>query len=1597
MAYFSIPPEVEQAIWGQVQQWRSQRQAISADAARVGPLMDRYARAYGGFATPDVLLSMAQSGLDPDSSQARALVEADLDRTLQTNPRIAPGQRVNGAQLANIDKELPPETPYEDRGILGKIGWWAESAVRGAFLGLSAPFEELSAGITSVADAVINPQQGFGSDVARNFTREAAPSGLRLAFGELFNRIEEDGFQWSDLTRDSEEFIGGGFFPAGEIARVREEQKHNLEVNGHYLTPGRSVVSLFTPLEEGTRPYNLLSGVTDFAANIFADPTNLLGGAGFAGHAVRSADDIAELLPEAHRLGSALAQAQLRGPRRTIDVNGVQYGLFGGNRAAAETVERLTAMTDANRIRKASEGRFGVETAVQLADAQTPDEVVRVLREGLGMEIRRQRPGISGPAGTVIPEIEPLTGLPRIGRHWVSDRNTVTRRILEDTRALQFTPASNKIDINDLDTSAETMDRWLANARVLTEQRDPLVSRLMRLRVLDDPIAARTEMRTIMFDAMTVTQDRLVELGVAQERVKGVIGDLTRFYTGTHEASRIYTVNAADAAHAHLPTIGGQLDIFKPGQARPDRIDINDVSDIPIVLSGETHLAVPGPTRISQLSDDLLALPSWQAIRDEVTRLGRLKNIPGVQLAGEVAEGAAKVWVQVNLLRPALALRVGGENMLRMLAAGMDTLVNHPAQFLFVMLNRKSRQLLIDGNPMAGFHEYQKAQSSIAQLTDRYGRGIPTRVASPEYEWINRDADGALSAWAGRLRNLASDDFVRKVAEVGPDRAADWLMSPSGSGYLAEANMRVWDGNMNSIENARYQAKIQDIELRSFTSDNPTLISEIAHGNVGGVHWTDDTSLDNIGAELEPYLTSAPLQVPRLRPPSKGSRAVKRWDEFMSHMFDHVSKSEDLFNRGPAFLQSYFDEALRLTPWMSDEAFEATLKSATAYRLGGERSALVREMRARFKAAGPAPATRPIQSAEEAHRLAGHVAGRHVRSLLYDATRRQQWTESARLISPFAEPWRDTLVTWSKLVAGSRGRVLRRAQQTIHGGRVMDLTGQDEGDQGRGFFYKNDRGEEMFGYPDWMLYGALTAGGAGLGQMAGRALGGAAGAAASALVPGGAIARTLARPAVSAIGQIAGGVAGAAIGAGIAHAGTEAAGAGGDTRGHFVGRVSGLNLMGTGIGPGVGPAITLPASFLHERMPQADWLWDRILPTGPEDTSGGLLESQAPAWAQRLLTTLQNNPESERLYGNTVADLMGVLAAEGDYLGANGALDVTQAGRLQEDAAGRATPLFFLRAAAQFILPTGPQVEFRADTPEGQVEFNALAREYRAIRDTHVDGDGAMAEFIDRFGTRFLFATQPASRSIRERSVDPTGADWERQHPEVVAEFRSIVGYLAPHSDPQAPIDFSAYHRSLQQGDRVTLTPQQQLRLYNNTVAGAIYRAQREHVLGENRRTGRRGLTREQSIYFSDLERQLMEDYPGFRSESGLPGRDDLEVTIAELSNAVYDEDVIDASPDYVIQPTRDYLTAREGAFEEVRRLTGTSAINFATASDDRIVLIREALRAKAGMLINRYPEWASIWSGVFERELEPDRPSEPTGSLTWSQWPGSQAALGVN
>lgn len=914
--------------------------------------------------------------------------------------------------------------------------------MRPAFMVSSAPFQELTGQFRNVYELATQHD---------NPNWAQSQSDLGIAAGDLLGGRKVD--------------VGSGIFvdPNSEVGK--ERQRRLLErgtIDGHGITPGRTLASAANwatghhVFEPGSKPYALLSGLTDAAFAIKADPSikamkfgaevragsKLIGAEGSVQAAVRAYHATGEVTPALKAFSDA---GGLTGIRPTISKDAAEHWLTAPSQLP--TLEALDNAPSAYAVYRALGRQGSPDLAVRIFDNQDgPAGVANILRDELGTTIRDKFN-----ANDVL---KAKTSTPS---RWVSmmpDHSVDASNLQANVRALERVGSLVKAPDAQLGQWFDAMART-----TLPEQR-----------------------LSVWEQAMDDTAERLVGKGVPLERAK----TLTRLWQESQSVDRVYAVRAVGEG------AGG--------------------FDQQLVLDGLPAVTTDNkPAMLAQTLDGQIPLPDWRALRKSLSVARPFLENTSVQGAEHLLSRAqGTVWKALQISTVKTMIKVLGDEQLAISARGYNSLLNHPIDALSIILATPLSELPEDANFISRLQavtakKVRWAAEQIPGVEPRLtstvtGHNFETlhevqQVATHGFDAMTDDL-GVLNArdWKvlHRLPGTNDTEFLKAHGR----HFAQYAASPETSAFaradtLAQAQEWYWDGPLQQLRlrlakigkegrpelltregSDAYVAKSLG-QMNAVTNGNPELMDAIGSGELKGTRiWTgarDGTPTVNKSFldKLKNYREDFPIATPQQKQIYSADLARRQVADGIFGRAIHtlLGTPSAILSKSPLFRQAYWERIVDNAPFMSAEAQNATLKAAGEANVGGK---LIDELIGAVKTGN---GDLSLQQADDIAK--GHGLDM-VRRTTHEFSQRSQAFDMLRLLTPFGEVWRKTIQRWANIV-NENPQVVRRLQQGLDAARSPDLGAFMGNPAGQGFFHTDANGEEVFSIPgsEWATQ-ALT-------------------------------------------------------------------------------------------------------------------------------------------------------------------------------------------------------------------------------------------------------------------------------------------------------------------------------------------------------------------------------------------------------------------------------------------------------------------------------------------------------------------------------------------
>ncbi len=623
--------------------------------------------------------------------------------------------------------------------------------------------------------------------------------------------------------------------PISDIAREQANMGIQIQSGGGggrvSVNPG-NLLGVGFGMDTDTMAFNIVSGLTNFAAQIFLDPTNI----GLMG------------LSRARLASRVLTKGQ-----RSSRVFGQNVDKFRGSgfykNKLTPRLAQMDSMTDIRNALGVKSGANIKETTsiraliLALKKAKSAGAVDEILTPHLGVTIRKTpKPEnlatLAGFEGRTLGQT--IGGSESIYKMLgASPEEAAKLAIAGDTFGLKvglkhrsegtwagrlFQETSERtLDTSNMDEAFFTFGKFLDNAGFKPDEADKLLEDFARLADDDHTGAFQTLKRAMQkFNKRIVDED--VAKGADPKTAQAWADSFTKMFE-SEEAWRKYWISQSDNP-AWFP--GAKARVVANGEihqieAKPT---VHMISELV-----SRQIPLPDPREMRRLMSELSRFPIAKLTATRRFQTGTNKATFEANVMTNISDFyMQKIWKPMVLLRFAWPVRVIGEEQLRAAAAGRFSLFRHPFTWLSFATGKKGNRILTQELPSP--REVNKALSAarkegVMNVPDSLGDFYNAMAAShggwlttkgnmmtvAGYRTVNIDDADFIDAWIWNLAKIAQNDtIVRRIDEDGIDAAAEWLFSGTGQHLLKKMKDSQEMGSLNSYEGVHQY--LQSLEAR---------------------------------------------------------------------------------------------------------------------------------------------------------------------------------------------------------------------------------------------------------------------------------------------------------------------------------------------------------------------------------------------------------------------------------------------------------------------------------------------------------------------------------------------------------------------------------------------------------------------------------------------------------------------------------------------------------------------------------------------------------------------------------------------------------------
>jgi len=474
-------------------------------------------------------------------------------------------------------------------------------------------------------------------------------------------------------------------------------------------------------------------------------------------------------------------------------------------------VARLIANESSpSRISRLFGDKLDMDVVRELTDAGTADDVLRVLRRNLGL-------GDTDPSTARSALLRTATAIERV-QPIIKLSAPVSQKMLAQVERMEnlltrVVVRSVIVPLDDLDRLSKELRNWMATVKVPESVINDTIDKLVKATGTNDR-SLRTIRSKIIHDSFTAAHVAMVNAyGKGDPKLLEELEKMLKTELRPTGATK-------NLVNQYV--LGGTLPGDAPG----------------VLVHNGAQIDMNGAVYASQFLDSVVRLPDTQPIIRALMKYTKSGPLIGTRAALDIfATEAASVWKTTQLaFRISYMLRNVGEMQFRQYLSGHDTLLNHPAGYIAMLLadpNGSAWQKFaatwakyendILGNSFKNPQQAKAATVAIdehlRQMSRRVSAGdarstdVKVRMIGKIYRVVGNADANYHEALATSLNRFDVDDIMQLVAKADTDVAKNAIVDQ----LIANETIRINNFDRTDVLKEIYEASRIDVQNRNIS------------------------------------------------------------------------------------------------------------------------------------------------------------------------------------------------------------------------------------------------------------------------------------------------------------------------------------------------------------------------------------------------------------------------------------------------------------------------------------------------------------------------------------------------------------------------------------------------------------------------------------------------------------------------------------------------------------------------------------------------------------------------------------------------------------
>jgi hypothetical protein len=311
--------------------------------------------------------------------------------------------------------------------------------------------------------------------------------------------------------------------------------------------------------------------------------------------------------------------------------------------------------------------------------------------------------------------------------------------------------------------------------------------------------------------------------------------------------------------------------------------------------------------------------------------------------------------------------------------------------------------------------------------------------------------------------------------------------------------------------------------------------------------------------------------------------------------------------------------------------------------------------------------------------------------------------------------------------------------------------------------------------------------------------------------------------------------------------------------------------------------------------------------------------------------------------------------------------------KLGKEVEDKGNYLLMLKGISRVFLPAASTTKYFTEMGGQNYSTGTVYDDFRKIQADTEKAGGTFADgtrqFLDKWGPGAWIFLSGGNVSVDGMQSTTEYGKWYDTNWKLLDKYPLIAGHMGPQEGTFDPGVFALQRAN---GLKEARTPEERIAKAQNSLAWTLYNNAKDSLLNLGERAGLTDAQTTRQTYYVNQMRlkqdELKKLYPSWNPKATMGESDrTLDNQIVQIEKAVEDKSVLSQPAGAALKEYWDY---RNKQIDIYTRADAT-LLNNVWRSSAKTPVMRQRLENKGEELVEKYPEFSSLWNRILSREFD--------------------------